>query len=117
MDINNINGKLNGHLNGTRSSEETGKPQADIKPASKNGYSDKVSLGRYSGKKNEELFARVELEKLNQSSFDKLRTMKAKIAEYEEAKKSSPESAAETEIGKMLNNPGVWKEIADKISR
>ncbi len=117
MDINNIGGNLSRHLNETRSSDEAGKSQADTKPVSKEGYSDKVSIGQYSGKDNEELFAKVELDKLNQTSFDKLRTMKAKIAEYEEAIKNSPEAAAETEIGKMLNNPGVWEDIADKITR
>lgn len=115
MDINNISGNLGSKLNSVDSADRN-KPAADIS-VRKNGeqVSDKVSISSYGANKGEELFAKIEMEKLNQSSFDKLKTMKAKISEYEAAKEVSGEAAENTEIGKLLNNPDVWGEIANKM--
>ena len=115
MDINNISNQLGSQLNGTDSANGS-KAASDIsisKPG--NAISDRVSLENYGSNKGEELFAKIEMEKLNQSSFDRLKTMKAKINEYQAAKEVSPEAAGDTEIGQMLNNPDVWGEIANKM--
>ncbi|HBX67437.1 MAG TPA: hypothetical protein DEG32_15240, partial [Balneolaceae bacterium] len=80
-----------------------------------NSFTDKVSLENSGAKKSEQLFAQIELEKLNQSSFGKLKAYKAKLQEYEAAKNESPEAAANTEIGKMLNDSDVWGKIAENI--
>ncbi|REL38647.1 hypothetical protein DYD21_01475 [Rhodohalobacter sp. SW132] len=117
MDIKNISNHLNNNVNG-KGPAENGSVSADKKTSaneSANNVSDKVTFGSYHTSKSEELFARIELEKLNQSSFDKLKTMKSKISEYQAAKEVSDNAANETEIGKLLNNPEVWGEIADKI--
>ncbi len=74
-----------------------------------------MSLENFSSRKNEQLFAKIELEKLNQSSFNRLKDYKAKISEYERAKNESPEAAKNTEIGKMINDPEVWGNIARNI--
>jgi len=116
MDINNITNSFNGKATDTNSTTESRAASGSSAISkSNNGFADKVSLGNYSANKGEELFAKIEMEKLNQSSFDKLKTMKANISEYQAAKEISPEAANETEIGKLLNNPDVWGEIADKI--
>lgn len=114
MDINNITSSSNGQVNKSGSSDESRKVDNQAAPH-KNGYSDKISLNGYSGSKNEQIFAKIELEKLNSSSFDKLKQMKADLNEFEAAKNDSPEKASETKIGQMLNNPDVWEEIAGKI--
>lgn len=115
MDINKISSHINGKVNGTDSSAGTGKTTADSLKASSNSVSDKVSLNGYTADKSEAIFARIELEKLNSASFSKLKEMNSKIEEYEAAKKVSPEAAAETEIGKMINDPDVFQSIAEKI--
>lgn len=115
MDINKLTSHINGSLNGSDPAKEGAKTEEPLFDRSPNGISDKVSIAQESVADNEELFARIELEKLNQSSFDKLKQMKAKISEYEAAKEISDEAAAQTEIGQMLNNPDVWGEIAGKL--
>lgn len=115
MDINNISNKLSTQLNGTGSANGNS-PASEISISkSDRSISDRVSLENYGSSKGEELFAKIEMEKLNQASFDKLKTMKAKINEYQAAKEVSPDAAGETEIGQMLNNPDVWGEIANKM--
>lgn len=115
MDINNISSHLNGKISSTDTAGQSQKAADSSAKKTENEFSDKVSLGRFNNKKSVELFAKIELEKLNQGSFDKLKAMKTKISEYEAALKISPKDAQETEIGKMLNDPDIWEEIANKI--
>lgn len=115
MDLNNITNSINGKVNETREAEQGRKAEGKQISESKKDISDKVTLDSYNFKKNEQLFARIELEKLNQSQFDKLKSYKAKISEYEAAVKISPEAAKETDLGKLLDNPDVWDEIANRI--
>lgn len=115
MDINNITNLLNDKVN---SADSTGKSQntPETSISKSNGsIADKVSLGEYNTNKSEELFAKIELEKLNQSSFDKLKSMKAQISEYEAAKEISHDAANETKIGQLINDPNVWSQIATRI--
>ena len=115
MDINNISNNLSTQLNGADSSKGNS-PASDISISKPDGsISDKVSIDNYGSNKGEELFAKIEMEKLNQSSFENLKTMKAKISDYQAAKEVSDDAAGQTEIGQMLNNPDVWGEIANKI--
>ena len=115
MDINNISNNIGNQLNNTNSANGS-KSASEISISKPNGaISDKVSIESYGSNKGEELFARIEMEKLNQASFDKLKDMKEKIGEYQAAKDVSPEAAGQTEIGQMLNNPDVWGDIANKI--
>lgn len=115
MDINNLSNHLSSKMNGTDSSGEAGKTPRISVPQNGQEVTDKVSLGNYSSPRGEELFAKIELEKLNQDSFSDLKTMKSKINQYQAAGEISPEAAAETEIGQLLNDPDVWGEIANKI--
>ena len=115
MDINNISNQLSTQLNGSDSLNGN-RPTSDISISkSDSPISDRVSIENYGSNKGEELFAKIEMEKLNQASFDNLKSMKAKVNEYQAAKEVSPEAAGETEIGQMLNNPDVWGEIANKM--
>jgi len=114
MDINNITSSTNGQVNKSISSDESRKTDNQAAPH-KNSYTDKISLNEYSGSKNEEIFAKIELEKLNSSSFNKLKQMKADLNEFEAAKNDAPGKVSKTKIGQMLNNPDVWEEIAGKI--
>lgn len=115
MDINKISSHLNEKINSSDGAEKNHKTSDHSVNKSENNFSDKVSLDRFSNQKSVELFAKIELEKLNQGSFDKLKAMKAKISEFEAAQDVSQKDADETEIGKMLNDPGIWEEIANKI--
>lgn len=115
MDINNISNKHSTQLNESTSTNGNG-PTSDISISKANdSISDRVSIINYGSTKGEELFAKIEMEKLNQASFENLKTMKTKISEYQAAKEVSSEAADQTEIGQLLNNPDVWGEIANKM--
>lgn len=116
MEINNINNHILGKITSPGQETESVQPTPKVgsTPDSEQ-TTDKVSINDFGTKKNEEMFARIEMEKLNQSSFGKLKSMKAKIMAYEQASKESPEAAAKTEIGQLLNDPDVWGSIADGI--
>lgn len=115
MEINKLNNQINGRIEGSKASEQ-GQKASGVSPVRKNeDIADKVSLSGGSAKKSDELFARIELEKINQASFSKLQDYKEKLKAYEEAKAKSPEAAAQTEIGKKLNDPQVWSDIAQKM--
>lgn len=116
MEINKLTNHTNGQVNGTQSSEGS-KSASKVTPRDRaDEVSDKVSLNNFKSRKNEQVFAKIELEKLNSGSFNKLKAYKAKLQEYEAAKKVSDEAAANTEIGKMINDPDVWTKIAQNIS-
>ena len=115
MDIKNISNQLSTQLNGSDSANGN-RLASDISISkSDSAISDRVSIENYGSNKGEELFAKIEMEKLNQASFDNLKTMKAKINDYQAAKEVSAEAAGQTEIGQKLNDPDVWGEIANKI--
>ena len=116
MDIKKLNNNINAQLNGTGAAGHSAKASEAANNKAARPTTDKVSLGDYRFSKNEKLFAKIELEKLNQSSFGKLKEYKAKLQEYQEAKEVSPEKAGATEIGKMLNDPEIWSQIADKMT-
>lgn len=116
MEINNLTNHIAGQVNGAGQGPDGVQQTSGVNEVKKSGNAgDQVSLNSFGGSKNEELFAKIELEKLNQSSFGRLKEMKAKIQAYEAASQESPEAAANTEIGKMINDPGVWGSIAQNI--
>jgi len=115
MDINNISNNLSSQLNGTNSAKGNGSASEVSISKPDDSISDRVSINNYGSNKGEELFAKIEMEKLNQSSFDNLKSMKAKISEYQAAKEVSDDAAGQTEIGQKLNDPDIWGEIANKI--
>ncbi|MEX0680359.1 MAG: hypothetical protein WD097_03185 [Balneolales bacterium] len=102
-------------------SQASGKSQHTAGPRSINvsdqnkSDADKVSLDGYHFKKNEVLFARSEYDKQHHEAFEKVKAFKAKLTEFEQAKNTSPTSAHSTELGKMLNDPEVWEQIARKM--
>lgn len=111
MDINKLSNNIKSSLSETNASS-TSKSSS---PASENTPADTVSIENKGLSKNEQRFAEIELEKLDQSSFERLKTLKKEVAAYEEAKKVSPEAARETKMGKKLNSPEVWSRIAEGI--
>ncbi|MAO63650.1 MAG: hypothetical protein CL666_01490 [Balneola sp.] len=115
MEINKLSNHINGQVNNTKGTESAEGAQKASAVENKNSNADKVSLSGSSASKSEELFAKIELEKLNHSSFEKLKGMKAKIDAYQSAKADSPEAANKTEIGQMLNDPEMWGKIAQNI--
>ncbi len=118
MDIKNLSNHIDRQLNNTNKlSEQAQKVQSGSTKSADSDISDKVSVNSsFKSKKSEELFAKIELEKLKSGSFEKLKEMKARLSEYEAAKANSPEEAKKTEIGKLLDNPEVWEQIAQKIT-
>lgn len=118
MDINKLSNQINnGQLKGTNAAEHNQKPSEAASQKAGAGYSDKVSLEKFNSHKSEEEFAKHTLAKLNEPAFEKLKVMKAKISEYEAVKEASPAAAGETEIGEILNDPDIQKQIAEKILR
>lgn len=116
MDINKIGSHLSSHLSEAKSTDP-GEKSSVASAANKadSVFSDRVSLKQESKLNNERIFAKIELAKLEESSFEKLKAMKSKINEFEAASKESPDAAAQTDIGKMINDPAVFEEIAKKI--
>lgn len=117
MDINKIENRVSGtNLNKTdaasKGNESAKSAGDDSKPDSP---VDKVSISDYPFRNNEELFAKLELEKLNESSSGRLQEIKAELNEYMEASEVSTEAANETELGQKINDSSVWGDIARKI--
>lgn len=115
MDIKNIPPQLHSQLTEANSADSGEKISKTFSQKNESVYSDKVSLNEQVKLKNEKIFAKVELSKLDHNAFEKLKTLKAKITEFELAKNESASAAAQTEIGTMLNDPSVWDDIAKKI--
>lgn len=114
MEINKLANQVNNQINSSKAGNtERTSDAGSVKKT--DDFADKVSISTTSTNKSEELFAKIELEKLKQSSFDKLKEMKVKIQEFEAASKSSDTSVNDTELGKKLNDPAVWGKIADGI--
>lgn len=117
MDINKIENRVSGSnfnktdaaSEGKKSAKSTGDASAPDAPM------DKVSISDYPFRNNDELFAKLELEKLNESSSGRLQKVKAALNEYMESSEVSTEAASETAVGQKINDPSVWEDIAHKI--
>lgn len=108
--------KLSNHINGNLNKAEMGqKPSEPASQKSPEDFVDKVSIENFNFRNNDQLFAKLELSKLNQESANRLKDLKSQISEYQQAKESSAEAARETEIGQKINDPEVWDEIARKM--
>lgn len=113
MNINKLSTKnLKGDLDKTASSSKS----SSLPDAPKGGgNADKVSIKNIGLSKNESLFAKIELEKLNQSSFERLNQLKEELATYRKAKEETTGDAQKTSFGKKLNDPEIWADIAQSI--
>lgn len=114
----NIDKFRNSSYNGKNGSQKNGKIPATTDVSGQEGdnsTSGKKMDQRYNMNKCDEIFAKGEMKKLNELSFKKVKIMKSKISEYYAAGSISEEAARETEIGKLLNDPDVWENIANKI--
>lgn len=76
---------------------------------------DKVSIDEYEFRNNDLLIAKHELGKLKKVSSSRVNELKTKITEFQEAKTNPDKQIQETEMGKKINNPAVWQNIAHKI--
>lgn len=115
MDINKLNNISGNNVNKTN---ETSKGEASQKVSSKSSAdtpTDKVSLDDYQFRNNDQLFAKLELEKLNESSSQQFKEMKAQVSEYLEASQNPDADPQQTTMGQKINNPSVWGDIASKI--
>lgn len=117
MDINRLNNNINNGFNKTEESGKSEKADISFKKSPEENPAHKVSLTDYKFRKNDQLFAKIELGKLEEASSQKLAELKTKIDDYQNAKAESEEAARQTEIGKQLNDPEVWGEIARKMLR
>lgn len=114
MDINKLNNISGNNVNKTN---ETSKGKESQRTSSKSSDTptDKVSLDDYQFRNNDQLFAKLELEKLNESSSKQFKEMKAQVSEYMEASQNPDTSIQQTEMGQKINDPSVWGNIANKI--
>ena len=112
MDIKKLSNHINGNLNKAEMGQKPSEPASQKSPEE---FVDKVSIENFDFRNNDQLFAKLELSKLNQESANRLKDMKAKISEYQQAKETSPEAAENTEIGQQINSPDVWEEIAQNM--
>ena len=115
MDINKLNNINGSNVNKTNEAAEGGASQRSNSKSSTDSPKDKVSLGDYPFRNNDQLFAKLELEKLNDSSSQKFKEMKTQVSEYLQASEESAEAAQETEMGKKMNDPSVWGDIAENM--
>jgi len=117
----NINKTENNPNNKFRRTEHSSKGErtSNLSPQkiSSDQPTDKVSIRDYPFHNDERLFAKLQLDKLNNSSSKQLGKLKAKVNEYQEALNSSSLDADKTELGKKINDPDVWGDIANKILR
>ncbi len=115
MDINKLNNINSKNLNKTNEASEGAASEKTSSKSAADTPKDKVSLGDYQFRNNDQLFAKIELEKLNDSSSQQFKEMKAQVSEFLEASEDSPEAAQQTEMGQKIDDPSVWGDIAQKI--
>jgi len=114
MDISKLNSINGNNINKTNETSE-GSASGKTSKSSADTPKDKVSLGDYQFRNNDQLFAKLELEKLNESSSQQFKEMKAQVSEFLNASEHSAEAAQETELGQKINDPAIWEDIATKI--
>lgn len=115
MDINKLN-SVNGSSINKSNNTSVNSGAKDSSPANKsNATEDKISLSDYTFRNNDKLFAKLELEKLNNASSERFDKIKAQVSEYRKASEGSSEEASHTDLGEKLNDPSVWSDIAEKI--
>lgn len=115
MDINKLNNINNSNLKKTDGASKGQKSEDTSSSKTADSTADKVSISDYQFRNNDQLFAKLELEKLNNSASDQLKEMKARISEFNQAAEAPDKTARETEIGQKINDPAVWEDIAHKI--
>jgi len=115
MDISKLNSINGNNINKTNETSEGAASEKTTSKSSADTPKDKVSLGDYQFRNNDQLFAKLELEKLNESSSQQFKEMKAQVSEFLNASEHSAEAAQETELGQKVNDPEVWGDIASKI--
>ena len=112
MDIDKLNNIGSNNINKSNKRSKG----SESKPATSNNTpTDKTTLGDYQFRNNDQLFAKLELEKLEESSSNKFKEIKSQVAEYLEASDNPSADASETEMGQKINDPSVWGDIAHKI--
>jgi len=114
MDISKLNSINGNNINKTNETSE-GSASGKTSKSSADTPKDKVSLGDYQFRNNDQLFAKLELEKLNESSSQQFKEMKSQVSEFLNASEHSAEAAEETELGQKINDPAIWEDIATKI--
>lgn len=75
----------------------------------------RVSLREYPPGRDDQQFARIELDKLNRQSFDRLKEVKSRLNEYQQSLNHPDGNTLESRIGQQLNSTDVLDTIAQKI--
>lgn len=117
MEINRLSTQLNAQIDGSSSTDQSRAASKVSNTDTPKDAAASVSLSSNGVAKSDEQFAKIELEKANQASFSKLKDYKARINEFQAAKDVSDDAAAQTELGKMLNDPAVWQKMAENMLR
>lgn len=115
MEINKLTNRHSGSLNGP---DSTGRKEgsSELGPSRKGGSpDDRVSINEYTFGENDRLFARTELQKLNQAGFDRLKSIKEELAEYRITGQFPAGTETAPTIGDLLEDPAVHDAIARKI--
>ncbi|MEL7833619.1 hypothetical protein [Fodinibius sp. Rm-B-1B1-1] len=115
MDINKLNNINGNNVNKTNETSKGKESQETSSRSSAETPTDKVSLNDYQFRNNDQLFAKLELEKLNESSSQQFKEMKAQVSEYLEASQNPDADTQQTAMGQKVNDPSVWGDIANKI--
>lgn len=116
MDINKLD-SVKGSNNINKSNNASGSSSSENASSANKGNSteDKISLSDFTFRNNDKLFAKLELEKLNNASSKNFNKIKSQVSEYKKAVANSSEDTSNTTLGKKLNDPSIWDDIAEKI--
>lgn len=114
MDINKLHSLNNSNLDKTNNTSGSTSSQGSSKSGD-HSSEDKISISDYTFRNNDKLFAKLELEKLNNTSQEHFDKIKSQVSDYKKAAQQSSEEAEQTELGQKLNDSSVWDDIAQKI--
>jgi len=117
MDINKLNNNSKSSINKSKSTAKSASSKRNKSADTSRSSGDKVSIKNFTFKNNDELFAKLELEKLNNASSERYKQIKSQVSDYKKASEKSSQAASDTEMGEKVNDSEVWEEIANRIIR
>ncbi|MEX0594071.1 MAG: hypothetical protein WD115_04795 [Balneolaceae bacterium] len=94
----------------TKKTEETRDRNREV-----SSMDDRVSVQHPGKDESDEALARTELDKLNRERFEKLKELKGKLQEFQDAKREVVERILDTELGQQVEDPQVLQRIARQM--
>lgn len=119
MEINKLSNQLNNRLQESGRAEpdsatgKTGSARRSTDDSSP--VDDRVSVRQLDESASDQELARTELDKMHRERFEKLQELKAKLQEFQEAKKEVVERILETELGQKVEDPSIMEQIAQQM--